>query len=78
MLNNISECYCCQELEGCVEAMDSDLVKEELEPNTKLGCITEHPGFSQCCLMKWNLRMAGIRYKTKHKERYKKTGSEEK
>ena len=77
LLQNISECYCCQELEGCVEAMSSDLVVQDLAADVKLQCITDHPGFSPVCLQKWSLRLAADKYKTKGKQRYRQTGSEE-
>ena len=30
LVHNISECYCCKELEGCAEALESDLVVQDL------------------------------------------------
>lgn len=47
LLKNISEYYCCKELEGCVEGMTCDLVREDLGEGEELKCVTEHPGF-QC------------------------------
>ena len=56
LLENISECYCCQELEVCVKGWGSDLVVAELDPNAAaLHCITEHPGFNPVCLQRWSL-----------------------
>ena len=49
-LQNISECYCCCELDGCVEALVSDIVLQDLPEGTKL--ITENPGFEAVCLQK--------------------------
>ena len=40
LLQNISECYCCIELEGCVESMRSDLVLEDFAEGAILKCIT--------------------------------------
>lgn len=77
LLKNISECYCCQELDGCVEAMASDLVLEALPEGQKISCITDHPGFKTVVLDKWGLRMAVSRFNTKEKKTYKQTGSEE-
>lgn len=77
LLKNISECYCCQELDGCVEAMASDLVLEALPDGQKISCITDHPGFKTVVLDKWSLRMAVSRFNTKEKKTYKQTGSEE-
>lgn len=76
-LQNISECYCCQELDGCVEAFTSEPVLQDLAPNAKLVCITDHPGFNPVCLEKWSLRLAADKYKTKGKKKYGQTGSEE-
>lgn len=42
-----------------------------------LKCITEHPGFRPVCLEKWSLRLASGKYRTRDKQSYKKTGSEE-
>ena len=75
LLANISECYCCKKLEGCCEALKSDLVKGDLQDAKELNCITEHPGFRPICLEKWSLRLAGGKYCTKNKQAYKKTGS---
>ena len=58
LAQNISECYCCKELEGCGEALESDLVQQDISPNAILNCVTEHPGFNPVCLQKWSLRMA--------------------
>lgn len=77
LLQNISECYCCCELEGCEESIKSDLVLQDLAPDVNLTCITEHPGFQPVCLQKWSLRLAADKFKTKGKERYRQTGSEE-
>lgn len=77
LLTNISECYCCKELEGCVESLTSEIVLEDLEEGQQLCCVTEHPGFRPVCLEKWSLRLAGGKYRTKAREYYKKTGSEE-
>ena len=76
-LQNISECYCCCELEGCVEALTGDLVLQDLPEDAKLTCITQHPGFNPVCLQKWSLRLASHKYRTKGKKRYSQTGSEE-
>ncbi|CAH3153488.1 unnamed protein product, partial [Porites lobata] len=77
LLTNISECYCCKELEGCVESLTSEIVLEDLEEGQELCCVTEHPGFRPVCLEKWSLRLAGGKYRTKAREYDKKTGSDE-
>jgi len=75
LLRNISECYCCQELDECVESID--LVQEALPEGQNLSCITVHPGFKPVVLDIWSLRMAVSRFNTKEKKTYKQTGSEE-
>ena len=77
MAQNISECYCCKELEECGESLESDLVKQDVSPNASLTCVTEHPGFNPVCLQKWSLRMAASKFKTKGKQQYRQRGSEE-
>ena len=77
LLINISECYCCKEIEGCCEALTSEIVLNDLEEGQELHCITEHPGFRPVCLEKWSLRLASGKYRTTGKQAYKKTGSEE-
>ncbi|XP_029183407.2 uncharacterized protein LOC114951365 [Acropora millepora] len=76
-LHNINECYCCQELDGCKEAMCSDIVVQDIPDGTVLKCVIQHPGFNAVCLEKWSLRMAVERLKTRDKKRYRQTGSEE-
>ena len=79
LLQNISECYCCQELDGCRESLESDIdiVRQDLQDDETLKCITEHPGFQPVCLEKWSLRLAALKYKTKAKKHYKQKGNEE-
>ena len=72
LLRNISEYYCCKELEGCVEAMTCDLVREDLGEGEELKCVTEHPGFRPVCLEKSSLRMASSKYRKRDKQTYKK------
>ena len=38
LLANISECYCCKELEGNWEALTSDIVLAELQEGHVLNC----------------------------------------
>ena len=59
------------------EAMCSESVLEDIQLETALRCIKQHPGFGPVCLQKWSLRMAGERVNTKAKERYKQTGTAE-
>jgi len=66
-LQNISERYCCRQLDGCVEALTSKLVTNDLAPGLELTCITQHPGFNPVCLQKWNLSLGADKYQTKGK-----------
>jgi len=77
LAQNISECYCCKELEPCGESLESDLVQQDVSPNASLKCVTEHPSFNPVCLQKWSLRMAASKFKTKGKQQYRQRGSEE-
>ena len=77
LVHNISECYCCKELEGCAEALESDLVVQDLGEGATVDCITSHPGFAPVCLQKWSLRLASHRYRTSEKKIYRQTGSED-
>lgn len=58
LLPNISERYCCQELDGCWESIESDIVRQDLRDGETLKCITEHPEFQPICVEKWSLRLA--------------------
>lgn len=77
LLQNLSECYCCKELEGCEEALNSNLVQRDIQPDLTLQCITAHPGFKPVCLEKWSLHVAADQFRTKSRERYRETGLEE-
>ena len=77
LLQNSSECYCCSELEGCLESMKTDLVLLDIRAYVTLKCITQHPGFNPICLQKWSLRLAAGKFKTKGKQQYRQKGSEE-
>ena len=45
LLQNISERYCCSELEGCLESTKTDLVLLDIGADVILKCVTQHPGF---------------------------------
>ena len=77
LLQNIRECYCCTELEGCGESLETDLVQQDFPLITSLKCITDHRSFNPVCLQKWSLRMAACKFKTKEKQQYRQKGSEE-
>ena len=52
LLQNVSECNCCREVQGCVDAMEMEEVLRYFPSGTKLKCVTEHPGFAPVCLQK--------------------------
>ena len=54
LLQNISECYCCSELEACLESTKTDLVLVDIAADVTLKCIMQHPGFNPVCLQKWS------------------------
>ena len=76
LLGNAYDCYCCRELEGCEEAMNSEEVKQDLHADGiqhghgDVKCVTQHPGFNPVCLQKWSLKLAADKYKTKNKTKY--------
>ena len=78
LLRNIRECYCCQELDGCVESLASDLAQEALPEGQNLSCITDHPGCKPVVLDIWSLRMAVSRFNTKEKKTYKQYRQDQK
>ena len=65
LLQNISECYCCSQLEGCLESTKTDLILLDIGADVTLKCIVQHPGFNPVCLQKWSLRLAAGKFKTK-------------
>ena len=75
LLQNEKECQCCQEIDGCIEAVNIDIVMQEA--NGVPQCIiTLHPGFECACLANWSLRLAGPKYRRMDKRKYK-IGSDE-
>ena len=43
-LQNITECYCCSELEGCQDSKKSDRALEDIGANVILKFVTEYSG----------------------------------
>ena len=74
MLQNVRETQCCQEIEKCVEVLNSSEILEDTV--TPPGCITNHPGFRLNCLEKWTLRLAASNYKRKDHRKYRQSGTE--
>ena len=63
------------EIEECVEAINSNVVMQEVDVRT--SCITKHPGFLNLCLDKWSLRFAAMNLKTRKKQQYRQTSTED-
>lgn len=59
-LQNSNECYCCQGLQQCLDALSSELVLEEI--GNAPACITLHPGFATVCLNTWSVRLSAGKY----------------
>ena len=45
---NAKECYCCREIEKCVEFVDDLGYPGSVDK--EVICVTDHPGFSAVCL----------------------------
>ena len=78
MLQNVKECYCCQEIENCVDFIDSfyqEFVTGGQGDKGTFNCITDHPGFEAMCLNKWSLELAAENFKTRDGHRYRQSGS---
>ena len=63
------------EIEECVEAINSDVVMQEVD--VRPSSITKHPGFVNLCLDKWSLRFAATNLKTRKKQQYRQTSTED-
>ena len=72
---NASECYCCREIEKCVEFI------EDLGPQRAVDkeviCITDHPGFPAVCLNRWSLELATENFKTRDGHHYSQINTKE-
>ena len=70
-LQNINECY------GCQDSKKSDLALEDIGADVILKCVTEYLGIKPLFLQKWSLRLAADKYETRGKQTYHQTGSKE-
>ena len=52
-------------------------MRQDLQDDETLKCITVHPGSQPVCLEKWSLRLVALKYKIKAKQHYKQKGNEE-
>lgn len=71
---NEKEAQCCQEIEGCIEALSAELVFQEV--GEVPGCVTMHPGFASVCLAPWSLRLAGRKFHKIDGRKYNVQGDE--
>ena len=74
MLQNEKESQCCQELDECIESLNSEMVLGEMKVVPK--CITLHPAFNSVCLDIWSLRMAGPKFRKIDGRKYAKHDDE--
>ncbi|XP_046855950.1 uncharacterized protein LOC124449052 [Xenia sp. Carnegie-2017] len=74
MLQNEKEIQCCQELDECIESLNSEMVLGEMKVVPK--CITLHPAFNSVCLDIWSLRMAGPKFRKIDGRKYAKHDDE--
>ena len=74
MLQNEKESQCCQELDECIESLNSEMVLGEMKVVPK--CITLHPAFNSVCLDIWSLQMAGPKFRKIDGRKYAKHDDE--
>ena len=65
------------EIEECEEALNSELFLQELETENPPTCIVNHPGFHSVFLDKWSLRLTATKLRTKKKQEYRQTSTED-
>ena len=75
LLHNAKESHCFMEVGECVEALSSDVVMEEVDVLPPY--ITKHPGFASLCLDKWSFRLTATKLKTRKKQQYRQTSTED-
>lgn len=63
------------EIDECKTALNSDIVLQEVEDVPT--CITNHPGFNTLCLDKWSLRLTATKLRTRKKQQYRQTTTED-
>lgn len=59
LLQNAKECQCCQEIDGCKESLNSDLVLCGVDSTP--NCLILHSGFDPVCLNRWSLCYTGLK-----------------
>ena len=70
------ECFCCKQIEKCVDSLGSTAVLGEGEILPQ--CVIMHPRFSAVCLNRWSLILASVKYKMFDGTKYCQIGTEEK
>lgn len=70
-LQNANECYCCQDMEKCIEALSDEWVLQDMQQAP--ACITLHPAFITVCLD----RLSAGKYRTIDRKSYRQPSSEE-
>ena len=63
------------EIDECAQCLQSETVIQEAE--VAPSCITKHPGFDSLSLDKWSLRFAATNLRTREKQEYRQTGTED-
>lgn len=72
LVTNISEWYCCKEIEGCCGVLTNEIVWNDFEEGEELHCISKHLGLKPVCLKKGSLSLVSGKYRTRVKQAYKK------
>lgn len=63
------------EIDECMASLNSEIVLQEVE--SPPSCVTKHPGFDTVCLDKWSLRFAAAKLRTRQKQEYRQTSTED-
>ncbi len=72
---NASECYCCRQIEKCVEFVED--LDSQRAVDKEVICITDHPGFPAVCLNRWSLELAAENFKTRDAHHYSQINTKE-
>jgi hypothetical protein len=75
MLQNAKECYCCREIEHCLQFVED--LDSQRSVDKDVICVTDHPGFPAVCLNRWSLELAAENFKTCDCHRYSQISTRE-
>lgn len=64
---NISEWYCCKEIEGCCGVFINEIVWNDFEEGEELYCIFKYLGFRLVCLKKGSFLLVSGKYRIRVK-----------